>query len=237
MGHTREALFESKNPDEKSETTTNRFFLSTFSSKEEKNKKYSERERTQRESTHKYVSRNERRGAFLKRCAHLSLSLSLGVVARDDDDDDRRERERERERKNRKLCAIYFVPFRVRKKNFSESVFFFFLFFAFKTHHARCVRTKTTTTQTEERKRERERETSFSLSRDRKNALLLSALLRVCAGVRKKTILINLKIKQEHKNFSSLLDICFVGFFALVFLDCFFKVHVAPSFSLKVMKI
>ena len=42
----------------------------------------------------------------------------------------------------------------------------------------------------------------------------------------KKTILINLKIKQEHKNFLSLLDICFVGFFALVFLDCFFKGHV-----------
>jgi len=92
-------------------------------------------------------------------------------------------------------------------------------------------------TNRREKERERERETSFSLSRDRKNALLLSALLRVCAGVRKKTILINLKIKQEHKNFSSLLDICFVGFFALVFLDCFFKVHVAPSFSLKVMKI
>jgi len=77
----------------------------------------------------------------------------------------------------------------------------------------------------QKRERERERETSFSLSRDRKNALL-SALLRVCAGVRKKTILINLKIKQEHKNFLSLLDICFVGFFALVFLDCFFKGHV-----------
>ena len=75
--------------------------------------------------------------------------------------------------------------------------------------------------------RERVRETSFSLSRDRKNALL-SALLRVCAGVRKKTILINLIIKQEHKNFLSLLDICFVGFFALVFLDCFFKGHVSP---------
>jgi len=52
--------------------------------------------------------------------------------------------------------------------------------------------------------------------------------LCVCAGVRKKTILINLKIKQEHKNFLSLLDICFVGFFALVFLDCFFKGHVFP---------
>jgi hypothetical protein len=48
----------------------------------------------------------------------------------------------------------------------------------------------------------------------------------------KKTILINLIIKQEHKNFSSLLDICFVGFFALVFLLCF-EGHV----SLKVMKI
>ena len=43
----------------------------------------------------------------------------------------------------------------------------------------------------------------------------------------KKTILINLKIKQEHKNFLSLLDICFVGFFALVFLDCF-EGHVSP---------
>jgi hypothetical protein len=150
------------------------------------------------------------------------------VVARDDDDDDRREREREREKKSKTVQYILCLFACVKKKNFSESLFF---------SSSSSLSKRTTRDAFEQqqrrhkqkRKKERERETSFSLSRDRKNALLLSALLCVCAGVRKKTILINLKIKQEHKNFLSLLDIiCFVGFFALVFLDCFFKGHVFP---------
>jgi hypothetical protein len=153
------------------------------------------------------------------------------VVARDDDDDDRREREREREGKNRKLfCNIFCVFSRARKKIFSESFFFSpSSSLSKRTTRDAFEQQQQRHEQKRERERERERETSFSLSRDRKNALLLSALLCVCAGVRKKTILINLKIKQEHKNFLSLLDIiCFVGFFALVFLDCFFKGHVFP---------
>ena len=152
--------------------------------------------------------------------APLSLSLSLGVVARDDDDDDRREREREREGKNRKLfCNIFCAFSRVRKKFFR--IFFLPLLRFQNAPRAMRSNNNNNDTNRREKERERERETSFSLSRDRKNVLLLSALLRVCAGVRKKTILINLMVynKTRAKNFSSLSDICFVGFFALVFLD------------------
>jgi hypothetical protein len=152
-------------------------------------------------------------------------------MARDDDDDDRRERERERGKKSKTVCNI-FVPFRARAKKIFPNRFFFSSSSSLSKRTTRDAFEQQQQRHKQKRERERERETSFSLSRDRKNALLLSALLRVCAGVRKKTILINLIIKQEHKNFSSLLDICFVGFFALVFLLCF-EGHV----SLKVMKI
>jgi len=123
----------------------------------------------------------------------------------------------------------YICAFSRAQKKFFRIVFFFFLFFAFKTHHARCVRTTTTTTQTEERKRERERETSFSLSRDRKNALL-SALLCVCAGVRKKTILINLIIKQEQKTFYLFWIFASLDFLRSSFWTVFLKVTSRPQF-------
>ena len=87
-------------------------------------------------------------------------------------------------------------------------------------------------TNRREKERERVRETSFSLSRDRKNALL-SALLCVCAGVRKKTILINLIIKQEQKTFY-----LFWIFASLDFLrSSFWTVFLKVTFSLKVMMI
>ncbi len=168
----------------------------------------------------------------MKRCAHLSLSLSLGVVARDDDDDDRRERERERERKNRKLCAIYFVPFRARKKNFSESFFSSSYSLSKRTTRDAFEQQQQRHKQKRERKRERERETSFSLSRDRKNALL-SALLCVCAGVRKKTILINLKIKQEQKTFYLFWIFASLDFLRSSFWTVFLKFTSRPQFFLK----
>ena len=169
--------------------------------------------------------------------APLSLSLSLSGWWHATTTTTTGENENERERKNRKLfCNIFCAFSRARKKNFSES--FFFLPLLRFQNAPRAMRSNKNNNDTNRREKERERvrETSFSLSRDRKNALL-SALLCVCAGVRKKTILINLNTTRA-KNFLSLLDICFVGFFALVFLDCFFKGHVSPPvFSLKVMKI
>ena len=91
-------------------------------------------------------------------------------------------------------------------------------------------------TNRREKERERERETSFSLSRDRKNALL-SALLRVCAGVRKKTILINLNTTRA-KNFFYLFWIfASLDFLRSSFWTVFLKVRSRPQFSLKVMKI
>jgi formate hydrogenlyase subunit 3/multisubunit Na+/H+ antiporter MnhD subunit len=113
------------------------------------------------------------------------------------------------------------VPFRVRKKKkFFRIVVFFFLFFAFKTHHARCVRTTTTTTQTEEKERERERPLfPFYAS---KNALL--GALCVCAGVHKKTILINLNTTsaQLFISFGYLMDFLLSSFWNG------FEGHVSP---------
>ena len=156
------------------------------------------------------------------------------MVARDDDDDDRREREREREGKNRKLfCNIFCAFSRVRKKIFSES-FFFSPSSSLSKRTTRDAFEQQQQRHEQKRERERERETSFSLSRDRKNALLLSALLRVCAGVRKKTILINLKIKQESTKTFHLFWI----FASLDFLrSSFWTVFLKVTFSLKVMKI
>ena len=123
MGQTREALFESKNPVEKSETRPQTAFFYPLSLK--KNKKYSEKKRRNRERAHtRYVSRNERRGAFLKRCAHLSLSLSLSGWWHATTTTTTGENENEREREKIENCfAIYFVPFRARAKIFVESFF------------------------------------------------------------------------------------------------------------------
>ena len=87
-------------------------------------------------------------------------------------------------------------------------------------------------TNRREKERERVRETSFSLSRDRKNALL-SALLRVCAGVRKKTILINLIIKQEQKTFYLFWIFASLDFLRSSFWTVFLKVTSRPQFFLK----
>ena len=185
-----------------------------------KNKKYSE-QRKNRERAHVCLAKRETKSVFeeIRTSLSLSLSLSLGVVARDDDDDDRREREREREKKSKTVQYILCL-FACVKKKFFRIVVFFFLFFAFKTHHARCVRTTTTTTQTEEKERERERPLfPFYAS---KNALL--GALCVCAGVHKKTILINLNTTsaQLFISFGYLMDFLLSSFWNG------FEGHVSP---------
>ena len=165
--------------------------------------------------------------------APLSLSLSLSGWWHATTTTTTGENENERERKNRKLfCNIFCAFSRARKKNFSES--FFFLPLLRFQNAPRAMRSNKNNNDTNRREKERERvrETSFSLSRDRKNALL-SALLCVCAGVRKKTILINLIIKQEQKTFY-----LFWIFASLDFLrSSFWTVFLKVTFSLKVMMI
>ena len=155
------------------------------------------------------------------------------MVARDDDDDDRREREREREKKSKTVLQYILCLFARAQKKFFRIVFFSSSSSLSKrTTRDAFEQKQQRHKQKRERKRERERETSFSLSRDRKNALL-SALLCVCAGVRKKTILINLIIKQEQKTFY-----LFWIFASLDFLrSSFWTVFLKVTFSLKVMMI
>ena len=162
--------------------------------------------------------------------APLSLSLSLSGWWHATTTTTTGENENERERKNRKLCAIYLCLFARAQKKFFRIVFF---------SSSSSLSKRTTRDAFEQqqqrhkqkRERERERETSFSLSRDRKNALL-SALLRVCAGVRKKTILINL-IKQEQKTFYLFWIFASLDFLRSSFWTVFLKFTSRPQFFLK----
>ena len=184
-----------------------------------KNKKYSE-QRKNRERAHVCLAKRETKSVFEE--IRTSLSLSLGVVARDDDDDDRREREREREKKSKTVQYILCL-FACVKKIFFPNRCFFLPLLRFQ-NAPRAMRSNNNNDDTNRRERKRERERPLFPFYASKNALL--GALCVCAGVHKKTILINLNTTRAQLFISFGYLICWI-FCSRLFLDCF-EGHVSP---------
>jgi len=157
MGQTREALFESKNPVEKSETTTQTaFFYPLFSAWRKRIKIFRAERRTEREHTQVCFAKRETGSVFEEMRAPLSLSLSGWWHATTTTTTGENENERERE-KIENCFAIYFVPFRACVKKFFPNRFFFLPLLRFQ-NAPRAMRSNNNNNDTNRREKERERE-------------------------------------------------------------------------------